>query len=93
MHLLNFFSCATCSSACRSIKLRLHDGELRVRPLQFLLLALQVCAQAPHLCVDNSDVDANGAGDRMIRISQARETCCGQIARRLWCHMGRPQAK
>ena len=48
-----------------TIRLRLHGGELCARPLQallqVLLLALQVCAQATHLCIDPSDVNANGA--------------------------------
>jgi len=33
------------------IRLRLHGGKLCVRPLQVLLHALQVCAQATHLCI------------------------------------------
>jgi hypothetical protein len=42
--------------------------------------SLQVCAQATHLCIDPSDVDANRVRHR---ISRAREACCCEIARRL----------
>jgi len=57
-------------------QLRVHVLQLRYGVFRPCLRALQVCAQATHLCIDPSDVSSNGAGHRI-------EACCCQIARRL----------
>jgi hypothetical protein len=57
-----------------TIRLRLHGGELCARPLQVLLRSLQVCAQATNLCIDPSDVNANGTVERVSALSAKSHT-------------------